>query len=246
MNRRPIAAAALAAAMTLTGACEYTAAARTAGPAGPAAKSPRATGSPTAAPRTTAPARRFDEAGFDEDLRTATAITDGYWRRHWTRFFTGSYRSPRVVGLYDGSDPAATPTCGGEPLERDNAEYCPAGDFLAWDAHLMRTGYANGDAWVYLVVAHEWGHAVQNRLQRRLVSAAAELQADCLAGAVLYGSAADGDLRFEAGDAREIVDSFQVIGDRTPWTRPGDHGTASQRLQSFSRGGAHGVPACFT
>jgi predicted metalloprotease len=226
------AAAAAAAVLALTSACRFQVR-----PPGPAAVAP------AQSPR---PAATFDEAGFREDVRTAEQTTDGFWRRHWEELFTGSYGSPRVVGLYDGRDESSAPRCGAERLTPDNAAYCPEGDYVAWDVHLMRSGYARGDAWVYLVIAHEWGHAIQARLRRGLVSPAAELQADCLAGAALYGSSDDGTLRFEDGDEQELVDAFQVIGDEAPWTEPGDHGTAVQRLRGFSRGGENGVGACFT
>lgn len=226
------AGAAAAAVLALTAACQFQVR-----PPGPAAVAPAQSRPVPSA---------FDEAGFQEDLRTAEQTTDDYWSRHWDELFTGSYGSPRVVGLYDGRDQGSAPLCGDERLTSDNAAYCPDGDYVAWDAHLMRSGYARGDAWVYLVIAHEWGHAIQARLRRGLVSPAAELQADCLAGAVLYGSSDDGTLRFEDGDEQELVDAFQVIGDGAPWTKPGDHGTAVQRLRSFSRGGENGVSACFT
>ncbi|MFI6516476.1 neutral zinc metallopeptidase [Spirillospora sp. NPDC050679] len=238
--RRSWTALLLGGALLLSGACAIETGASGSGTPPPAseAEAPRGTGRD-------AGGGGFDEAGFREDLRTAENVVDGYWAKHWPRLFTGEYRPPRVVGLYEGGDPAGSPSCGGKPLERDNAVYCPAGDFVAWDEHLMRAGYARGDAWVYLVIAHEWGHAVQNRLRRELVSPAAELQADCLAGGALYGAAADGALRFEAGDEQEIVDSFRVIGDDVPWTRPGDHGSAAERLRNFARGGQGGVRACF-
>ena len=37
-----------------------------------------------------------------------------------------------------------------------------------------------GDTWIYLVIAHEWAHAIQNRLDLGLVANGRELQADCL------------------------------------------------------------------
>lgn len=237
------AAAALAAALVLAGGCDLKAGDGLPGTR-PAAQSTRV-GTPAPVRSARVPAG-FHEADFQEDLRTATSVTDSFWRRHWQRLFTSSYRSPRVLGLYNGRDPRSAPKCGRERLEPDNAAYCPDGDFVGWDAHLMRSGYVRGDAWVYLVIAHEWGHAIQNRLRRNLVSSASELQADCLAGAVLYGSADDGTLKFEDGDEQEIVSAFRVIGDKAPWTKPGDHGSAAQRLRSFSRGGTGGVKACIS
>jgi predicted metalloprotease len=108
----------------------------------------------------------------------------------------------------------------------------------------MVLGAQFGDAWVYLVIAHEWGHAIQYRLNASLQSKAAELQADCFAGAALYGAAADGTLLFEEGDEKEITLGLTAIADETPWTDQGDHGNAFERVQSFAAGRSGGVPAC--
>jgi uncharacterized protein len=185
--------------------------------------------------------------GLDElrqDVDTAVGSTDQFWSRHWSEQFTGSYTSPRVHGFYDGDNPAAGPFCGPQPPVPLNAFYCPPEDLLAWDVDLMTMLYAEGDASVYLVIAHEWGHAVQRRLSADLVTLDAELQADCLAGASLFGSARDGAIQFEQGDQEELARILAALSDRTPWTDVGDHGSASQRIGSFARGGRGGVPAC--
>ncbi|MFC4906718.1 neutral zinc metallopeptidase [Actinomadura gamaensis] len=207
---------------------------------GPAADRPSATARTMDRPRTDA----FDDTTFQKDLQDAQDVVDGFWRRHWTAAFGGRYDPPGVLGPYDGAHPATAPRCGDRRLEQDNAAYCPDGDYLAWDEHLMRGGYGRGDAWVYMVIAHEWGHAVQHRMPAALVSDRTELQADCLAGAALHGAARDGELRFDRGDAEEIVAAFQRIGDGAPWTRSGDHGTAAQRIAQFTAGGTGGVRAC--
>ena len=180
-----------------------------------------------------------------EDVDTAVNSTDKFWSRHWSELFTGTYVSPRVHGFYDGDNPAAGPFCGPQPPVRLNAFYCPAEDLLAWDVNLMTMLFVEGgDASVYLVVAHEWGHAVQQRLSEDLVTLDAELQADCLAGASLFGSARDGVIQFEQGDQEELARVLAALSDRTPWTNVGDHGSASQRIGSFARGGRDGVEAC--
>ncbi|MGH8089010.1 MAG: neutral zinc metallopeptidase, partial [Stenotrophomonas sp.] len=104
--------------------------------------------------------------------------------------------------------------------------------------------FMSGDAWVYLVIAHEWGHAIQARLSRALGSRQAELQADCFAGAVLYGAHNDGTLQFEQGDEKEIANALARIADDTPWTKQGDHGDPFQRIQAFGTGRSGGVMAC--
>ena len=181
---------------------------------------------------------------LEEDLNAAVTVTDRYWTDHWSEFFRGTYTAPNVIGLYDGYDEANAPTCFGEALPPDNAFYCPDGNYVAWDQSLIARGFEVGDAWPYLIVAHEWGHAIQAQLQMSQQAVEYELQADCLAGAALYGSAADGNLEFEEGDEKEIVDSLNFIADETPWTMSGDHGDSFQRIDAFNRGRSGGVAEC--
>lgn len=176
------------------------------------------------------------------DERLAVQVTDRFWREVFPDAFGRSYRSPTVKGGYEGEN---GPTCGGQPSVPFNAFYCPAEDFLAWDENLMSAGYEKiGDAWVYLIIAHEWGHAIQARLQRDRVSVAAELQADCLAGATLVGAADRGLVSLERGDTEELRQTLVAVADDFPWTNESDHGNAQQRIQSFNTGAEGGVDAC--
>ncbi|MFF8935874.1 hypothetical protein ACF08O_14310 [Streptomyces paradoxus] len=179
-----------------------------------------------------------------QDIETAVQGVDAYWEAHWSEFFTESYVPPTVLGEYDGASPNV-PTCDGEPLDDDNAVYCStAEDYVAWDTDLMRFGYEYGDAFVYLVVAHEWGHAIQNRLHAELQTVDGELQADCLAGAELEGAAQDGTVVFESGDVDEVHTALVRDADKTPWTKEGDHGSASERVDAFTMGQELGVEGC--
>ncbi|MEW2805810.1 hypothetical protein AB0929_01545 [Streptomyces massasporeus] len=181
---------------------------------------------------------------MNQDIESAVQGVDAYWDAHWSEFFTETYVPPTVLGEYDGAS-ADVPTCAGEPLADDNAFYCmTAEDYLAWDTDLMRSGYQYGDAFVYLVVAHEWGHAIQNRLEAELRTTDAELQADCLAGAELDGAARDGTVVFEEGDVDELRTALVRDADNTPWTKEGDHGSADERVGAFAMGQDLGVEGC--
>lgn len=184
---------------------------------------------------------------FRDDLGMAITAVNHYWAVHWSDLrFPGSYPPPRVygtLGLYNGRSPNQ-PWCDGKPFGPNNAKYCRPAHFVAWDETFMRNGYAKGDGFVYLAVAHEWGHAIQNRIQESVVAVQRELQADCLAGAALYGSARDGRLQFEAGDEAEIERALIELADDTPWTTTKDHGNASQRMKAFRLGATNGVPMC--
>ncbi len=177
-----------------------------------------------------------------DDERSAVRAVDAFWRRHFEEYFGRPYQSPRVAGGYVDRN---GPSCAGEPAVPFNAFYCLPEDFIAWDENLMSAGYQQiGDAWVYLIIAHEWAHAIQARLDRDRVSVAAELQADCLAGATLQGAANDGLISIEPGDAEEIAATLQAVADEYPWTDQSDHGNARQRVSAFNTGAQGGVPAC--
>lgn len=174
---------------------------------------------------------------------SAVKVVDGFWKRHFAEIFGREYTSPQVKGGYLGTN---GPACGTQPAIAFNAFYCRPGDFLAWDENLMSTGFQKvGDSWVYLVIAHEWGHAIQARIKRGLTSISVELQADCLAGATLQGAANDGLVTVEPGDAQELARTLEAAADDYPWTNQRDHGDAQQRISSFNTGAAKGVKACF-
>ena len=138
-----------------------------------------------------------------DDMEAAQQVVDGFWAKHWSDFYTGTTQPPTVVGLYDGTDADDAPTCDGEPLEAYNAFYCVSEDYVAWDASLLVNGAdLIGDSWVYLVIAHEWGHAIQARLEARPGRQAEELQADCLGAAALYGAVADSTLNLTPATSR--------------------------------------------
>ena len=188
------------------------------------------------------PLGRVDRAELAEDETGAVEVADAFWREAFPDTFRRSYRPPEVRGGYVGED---GPTCSGQRSVPFNAFYCPPEDFIAWDRNLMAAGYEQiGDAWVYLIIAHEWAHAIQARLERDQVSPAAELQADCLAGATLFGAAERGLVTLEPGDTEELSRTLAAVADDYPWTDERDHGDARQRTAAFSRGARDGVPAC--
>jgi predicted metalloprotease len=188
------------------------------------------------------PIDQVNRHDLDIDEHGAVSATDTFWREVFPADYHRSYRSPKVLGGYVGEN---GPACAGQPSVPFNAFYCPSQDFLAWDENLMAAGYKQiGDAWVYLIISHEWGHAIQARLRADQVSVAAELQADCFAGATLFGAADRGLLKFERGDIQELQETLAAVADDYPWTKQSDHGDAEQRISSFNLGAEGGPTAC--
>jgi len=189
------------------------------------------------------------DAPPEQEFTDAAAVVDQYWTSHWTDYFTGSYAPPELLsgssigvpGLYDSN--VEQLTCDQEALPPMNAWYCGEEDFIVADYNFLNKQDV-GDSFIWLVVAHEWGHAVQARLDLPYQAVADELQADCLAGAALAGATADGLIQWDAGDVQEISDSLDALADETPWTDPDSHGDSSQRVDAYNQGVENGPNGC--
>lgn len=169
---------------------------------------------------------------FDSDLDSAIEAADAYWTHHF-RAPGYTFTSVDVVA-YSVDDPAY---CGSDLLATKNAYYCRSSETVYHDENWMSDQYDTiGDAFVYMVIAHEFGHAVQDQLQApRLTSISYELQADCLAGALL------GDPDFiliEDGDLNELIAGLAEVADQpgTPWYSSDAHGSPRQRSAAFFTG----------
>ena len=195
---------------------------------------------------------------LDVDYATALEAMDAWWRASWSEYLPGTYTAPGLVpaarapGLFDA--PQEQVYCGDLLLGEGNAYHCPIGDFLAFEVDLMLLSGELGDAFVYLVVAHEWAHSMVSHMDPALVSEAYELQADCLAGAALQGAVDDGLLRLEPGDEQEFTAALTAVAGENDWgtvyvdtdgqQRTETHGSAQERIDAFQRGAGNGVRAC--
>jgi len=146
--------------------------------------------------------------------------------------------------------------------------YCPLDSLVYFDLDFLVTLQsqfgASGDLAAQYIVAHEFGHHVQNVLginaQMRAAqqddpsranqySVALELQADCFAGAWASDVSARG-LLDDASEVEEALNAAAAVGDDTiqqqtqgrvdpeSWT----HGSSGQRVQWFQRGFQTGDP----
>jgi len=198
---------------------------------------------PGAAPSGSPPASASAD-DFVSDVRGAVSVADRYWS---SKFAASSRRFQPlrdVVPYRRGGELS----CAGEPIPRNNAVYCPAGDFIAYDLGFALTAFERiGDAFVYYLLGHEYAHGIQVRLgieYRYTIDQ--ELQADCLAGAYLGDSIKQGWLTLEPNDLDEFSNGLLAVGDdpSVPWFTPGAHGTARQRTDAFFAGYERSLTAC--
>ena len=104
-------------------------------------------------------------------------------------------------------------------------------------------GRTYGDFAVAYIVAHEYGHQIQDELglfDQQIPTAALELQADCFAGA--WANSADQENRVEDEDVQEALDAALAVGDFDT-ANPGHHGTPEQRSEAWLSGFESGDPA---
>ena len=183
----------------------------------------------------------------------------------WADIFAGSdqrYEEANTV-VFDGS----TQTRCGPGTTATGPFYCPADGQIYLDLAFfreLRTRFgAPGDFAQAYVIAHEYGHHVQNLLginaevqrisqedpaRANDLSVRLELQADCLAG--VWGHAALADQELSPGDLQEGLEAAESVGDdRIQETTTGridpeswTHGSSEQRSTWFRIGFDSGDP----
>jgi len=215
------------------------------GSEGTAANGPLSTDAPTA-PQTDKEARVLEDA---DALR---GLLDEFWTAELAQSGLG-YDAPDRYEYYRTTGNSA---CGGKEADAlpQNAYYCPVeGDeYIAFDIDWL-TGYLDahpGNATTFLILAHEWGHAVQDAWTEQQPGLDVwnpgylqELNADCLAGVFLADAFARGTVIEEEGDAVAIY-GWLYDGGSGEWFDPGDHGSPEQRQEAFDLGFNQGTAYC--
>ena len=198
-----------------------------------------------------------------EQLLTAvTKDVDAYWTK---AFKDSGLPEPRVGYEWIPAGQTAASACGDESgtLGDTAAAYCPGDDTIyisqkfatdiyngALDQALPGSsqGYGRtvGDFAVAYIVAHEYGHQIQDELGlfekygQQVPTMAFELQADCYAGT--WAKSAYQENRLEDGDVQEALDAALAVGDFDTGA-PGHHGTPEQREEAWNTGFESGDPS---
>ncbi|GAA3396851.1 neutral zinc metallopeptidase [Cryptosporangium minutisporangium] len=216
-------------------------------PAAPSAPRTAASGVPANAASTASTASPNSE--FDVEVEAAFRLVADYWDG---KFSAGGHDFRPVAAVRPYTKDGEL-TCAGQAQPTQNAFYCPADDSIGYDVNWVRQSYQQiGDSFVYFLVAHEYGHAIQERVRaNRLVSITYELQADCLSGAFVGDSVRSGVLELEDGDLDELTRGVRSLGDRAQgsdaivtWLAPDAHGSMDQRLSAFARGYRGSIEQC--
>jgi predicted metalloprotease len=178
----------------------------------------------------------------------AIADLEQYWGEQYPKLYNADYE-PVSGGFYAVTEDSEAPPCTTEPAEvAGNAFYCSTEDVVAWDAQgLLPELQENfGDFVIPVVMAHEWGHAIQARSNFTARTVTSELQADCFAGA--WSKHAQDDDMFDVNAADLDMALAGVLDLRdTPGTSkidPNAHGSGFDRVSAFQDGYDNGLEKC--
>lgn len=212
------------------------------------------------------------EANQNRDCRIegAAVTLEQFWAEEAQKVGVREYRDPGVV-IYSGQTGSAC----GTASNAIGPFYCPPDTGIYMDTDFFdilveRFGAEGGPLAEMYVVAHEWGHHIQN-LSGTLTPdkqqdagptgglVRLELQADCYAGAWMRGASeatdANGNQIMKPPTRQEIestISAAQSIGDDTIMEQQGmevqpekfTHGTSKQRTTWLMRGYEGGVEQC--
>jgi predicted metalloprotease len=197
-----------------------------------------------------------DGGKIDEFARQAISDIEEFWKGSFGEAFNGQFKPVSKLISWDANGFDGT-FCGADTYGLVNAGFCHDDNTIGWDRGELLPGLKEsmGDMGVTMVLAHEYGHAVQEQARMAnddtptLVS---EQQADCLAGVYMRWVAEDKSPRFTLSTGEGLNNVLAaVIAFRDPLLTEDDpevgvdeHGSAFERLSAFQFGFTDGASAC--
>jgi len=198
---------------------------------------------------------------YDAYLAGALHDIQVWWASEFPRLYGKPYRE-LAGGIYAAYPERTTaiPGCGTpqstyQDVSDFGAFYCSIGDFMAYDdgeqGVLYQLAEEYGPSILAVVMAHEFGHAIQERadtLDRPIETVLSEQQADCFSGAWsrrAWNGEASG-LPFGDADVRTGLTALVSVRDPagTSVYEDGGHGSAFDRIGAYQHGFIGGVDAC--
>jgi predicted metalloprotease len=218
-------------------------------------------GTPTTAPSTTVPPPPADidiigndGSELNDVIGNAISDLEAFWTDAYPEAYGTEYE-PLSGGLFaidSSTDPAGVPCASSPDINEllDNAFYCPPADAVVWDQERFLPSLADryGTFTAAVVIAHEWGHAIQERAQFSGASVTTELQADCFAGAWVAHVEDGGSPRFDVttDDLDQALAGVLSLRDAPGGFAddPSAHGSGFDRVGAFQDGFESGVTRC--
>ena len=218
-----------------------------------------ATSSGTSGPRPGVPdapltAENGDGGAIDRLSLNAIADIEEYWKAEYAKTFPGTLKPVSRFISWDAKAPEqkSVKFCRSDTYQVVNAAYCSGDHTIGWDRGVLLPEVQKkyGAMAVVMVLAHEYGHAIQGQakiagfLTPVLVQ---EQQADCLAG-VFLRHVAEGNSKHFTMNMTDGLDGVLGVTVAIRDTDPSDpdnvHGSAFERVTAVQLGYNDGAAAC--
>lgn len=197
-----------------------------------------------------------DGGEIDELAGQSISDLEEFWKFAYPDTFDGEFEAVKDLVSWD-SDAWKGTFCD-EPTEGlINAGYCEQDNTIGWDRTVLMPALrqANGDMAITMVLAHEYGHAIQKLATlnpKGVPTLVTEQQADCLAGVYVRWVAEGKSPRFtlSTGDGLNnllaAMISFRdpVMSQDDYYGSEDEHGSAFERISAFQFGFTDGAAAC--
>ncbi|KAA0022817.1 metallopeptidase [Antrihabitans cavernicola] len=194
--------------------------------------------------------------GGDVDQLAVDAVDDiqTYWKAEYPKHFKGQFQPVDRIVSWDSDAPrgSAIEFCQDRTAGVANAGYCTKDNTIGWDRTNLLPAMidAFGPMSVVMVLAHEYGHAVQ--FQSGIVGEdepgiVFEQQADCFAGAFIRHVAEGGAPHFTINTSdglNSVLAATVSIRDSDPNDPESIHGSAFERVTAVQIGFTDGPDAC--
>jgi predicted metalloprotease len=190
---------------------------------------------------------------YADFLQRVGADLDAFWGSLLPTTYRQSYNG--LLGFYPYTSVSLPPSCGRVRIPsyqviEGNAFYCRESDYIAFDnEELFPTVYEEfGASALGVILAHEFGHAIQARTGTQLRGALNETQADCFSGAWLKRVSTGGSptVSIPLEDLDTILQAVLTFRDTpgTGSTVSGAHGTGFDRIAGLQLGYDFGAARC--
>ncbi|MFE7801776.1 metallopeptidase [Nocardia sp. NPDC057440] len=195
-----------------------------------------------------------DGGAVDKLALNTIADLEDYWKTEYGKTFPGTFTPVSRYLSWDARAPKAQAItfCKSSTFQVVNAAYCGLDHTIGWDRGVLLPKLKEkfSEMAVVMVLAHEYGHAIQGqaKIAGFLTSAIVkEQQADCLAGVFLRHVAEGNSAHFTLNTTdglNAVLGATVAVRDQDPDNPKNVHGSAFERVTAVQIGYTDGAPAC--
>ncbi|WP_433663361.1 metallopeptidase [Nocardia sp. CA-128927] len=203
-----------------------------------------------------APLQAINGDGGKYDKLALNSISDlqEFWTAAYPKNFPGTFTPVSIFDSWDAAAPRkqAIQFCGESTYHVVNAAYCSLDHTIGWDRGVLLPAVVAkfGEMAVVMVLAHEYGHAIQGQARlagMRTPTLVLEQQADCLAGVFLRHVAEGDSAHFTLNTTdglNAVLGATVAIRDQDPSDPKNAHGSAFERVTAVQIGYSDGAQGC--